>query len=303
MTLTKTQAWILSLRAKTLSAALAPVLLGLAWAHYDQLFTSFWVAFFCAGVALCLQVATNLFNDHADAKHGSDTSQRKGPLRGLQLGVLTEAEVWRAALLFAGLAAVMGFFLLLRGGWPFWVLGAASLYLCYGYTAGFLPLSRHGLGDLFVLIFFGGVATLGTYYLQAAQVSTLAVLQALQVGLLSTVLIAINNYRDLPEDQLTKKHTLAVYLGTKGSRIYITALLLGHVLLQVYWLLWLHEAFMVALVLSLLMSSVVLRDVWQLKPASTKLNNTLAKSGAHLFVYALVQSLTLLWLSFGGSLS
>jgi 1,4-dihydroxy-2-naphthoate octaprenyltransferase len=252
------------------------------------------VAFLCAGVALSLQIATNLFNDHADARHGSDTSERKGPLRGLQLGIISASEIFRAALFCVFLAALMGSYLLFIGGWVFWLLGALSLYLCYGYTAGFLPLSRHGLGDLFVLIFFGGVATLGTYFLQSAEPSPRAALQALQVGLLATVLIAINNYRDLPEDRATGKKTLSVYLGASKSRYYLAFLMVLHLILQGFWVVEIHLLLALPLVLSFLMSLRVMKDIWTLKPGSRDLNKTLAKAGAHLFLYAVVQSLTLL---------
>jgi 1,4-dihydroxy-2-naphthoate octaprenyltransferase len=273
--------FFLSLRPKTLVAAIAPVVLlsHLAWTQEPENFHS--LAFlFCLGVALSLQVATNFLNDLSDQDYGSDTTERKGPLRGLQLGLLTRSQLKTGAFAALGLAAVQGLWLLNRGGWPFFVLGAFSLLFCYGYTAGIFRLARRGLGDLFVLLFFGWVAGMGSYYLQNFSLSLESLVLATQVGLLATVLIAVNNFRDLPEDASTGKRTLAVRLGEKNAKRYIGLLLALVFLMELFW--WKNLGVLTLLpLMSLTFFSALIWKKLGVGPGNYALNKALALGGAN----------------------
>lgn len=283
--------WWLSLRPKTLVAAVVPVLLLTHLAYHEGSAALHGPTFLmCLAVALFLQIATNLLNDLSDSDYGSDTINRKGPLRGLQLGILTRSSVKKGAFFSLILAAVVGGFLLLRGGWPFLILGVASLVLCYGYTAGWLRLARRGLGDLFVLIFFGWVAGMGSYYLQNFTLTWSSFVLSTQVGLLATILIAINNFRDLPEDAATGKHTLAVRLGEKRTKLYIMGLFFSVALLGLYW--W-PQSSVAALIpiASLSLFALLIRRELAVGPGHASLNKALALAGANQMIFALAHIL------------
>ncbi len=185
--------------------------------------------------ALFIQIATNLFNDAIDFKKGADTEHRVGPQRATQMGWLTGKQVMRMAFFFLALAVACGVPLVFRGGETIVIIGVLSLLMAYAYTGGPFPLAYLGLGDLFVVIFFGLVAVGGTYYLQALKFSTAAIVAGIQVGCLSTVLIAVNNLRDSEQDKLVNKRTLAVLLGQNFVRYEILGLYVVAFSLGAYW--------------------------------------------------------------------
>jgi 1,4-dihydroxy-2-naphthoate octaprenyltransferase len=170
-------------------------------------------------------VGTNLVNDYVDFKKGADTPDRLGPVRVTQSGLIAPPTVLGAAFVFFGLATLAGVYLVNVAGWPVVAMGVASLLAGYGYTGGPFPLAYHGLGDVFVFVFFGLVAVNGTYFVQAHQLSTASWLGGITVGALGTTLIVVNNLRDIPTDVLVGKRTLAVRLGVTGSRVEYTLLL------------------------------------------------------------------------------
>ena len=205
--------FLLAARPKTLPAAIVPVWLGcvLAWflsGEFDG-----WLAFHTLMGAVWIQVGTNFFNDAIDSDKGADTEKRLGPMRATASGALSRGAVYGAAVVCLLIAAVFGYLLFQARGWTILAIGIPSLYLCYGYTGGPWPLAYKGLGELFVILFFGLVAVAGTVFVQLGEWRIEAVLLGLQVGLLSAVLISINNLRDREEDAGNNKRTMAVLLG------------------------------------------------------------------------------------------
>lgn len=208
------RAWVLAARPKTLSAAIVPVLMGTALAPRVH-----WPMFFYAlAGAVLIQIATNFFNDALDFKKGADTSERLGPVRVTQAGLIGPSTVMRGAVVCLIGAALCGIPIMLRGGWPMLVVGLLSMAMAYAYTGGPYPLAYHGLGELFVILFFGLIAVGGTYYLHTLQLTREAMLAGLSAGSLATVLIVINNLRDVESDRKSAKKTLAVRFGERFAR-------------------------------------------------------------------------------------
>lgn len=213
--------WLLAARPKTLSAAAVPVMMGSALAAHEPPGVSWWV-FVCAFVgAGLIQIATNFINDALDFKKGTDTAERLGPLRVTQAGLISAQAVMTAAWLCLAGALICGIPLLYRGGWPMLVIGLASVLAAYAYTGGPYPLAYHGLGEIFVLIFFGLVAVGGTFYAHSLQLTQSALAAGVAAGALATVLLVINNLRDVDGDRRSNKRTTVVRFGESFARIEI----------------------------------------------------------------------------------
>ena len=209
------KACFLAARPKTLPAAIVPVWAGcvLAWklsGNFNLL-----LALCTLGGAVAIQIATNFFNDAIDARKGADTERRLGPVRVTASGMMQPRTVMRLATGFLGIAVLCGAVLYQARGWPILAIGIPSLFLAYGYTGGPFPLAYRGMGELFVIGFFGLVAVTGTVFVQTGGWPREALLLGMQIGLLSSILISINNLRDREEDATTGKHTLAVRFGPK----------------------------------------------------------------------------------------
>ncbi|MEO7100317.1 MAG: 1,4-dihydroxy-2-naphthoate octaprenyltransferase [Luteolibacter sp.] len=206
---------ILAARPKTLPAAIVPVWVGcvLAWKLTGTF--NLLLALCTVGGSIAIQIATNFFNDAIDAKKGADTERRLGPTRVTASGLMKPQTVMGIAAGFLGLAVVCGVVLYQARGWPIIAIGIPSLFLAYGYTGGPFPLAYRGMGELFVILFFGLVAVTGTVFIQTGEWPREALLLGGQIGLLSAVLISINNLRDREEDATTGKRTLAVRFGPK----------------------------------------------------------------------------------------
>ena len=209
------RAWLLAARPKTLSAAIVPVIMGTALAAPRI----HWLMFGCAlGGAVLIQIATNFFNDAIDFQKGADTSERLGPMRVTQAGLLGASTVMRAGVVCLAGAALCGIPIILRGGWPMVAVGAISMAMAYAYTGGPFPLAYHGLGELFVILFFGLIAVGGTYYLHTLSLTRDALLAGLGAGCLATALLVINNLRDVDSDRRSAKKTLAARFGERFAR-------------------------------------------------------------------------------------
>src|SRR5579875_2683080 len=252
------RAWMLAIRVPTLSAAVVPVLVGTAIAMRNyRVSPAVFVVTLCA--ALLIQIGTNLTNDLFDFQKGADTGERLGPVRVVQSGLISPRQVaWASAITFAA-AIGLGFYLVMVGGWPIVAIGLAAVASGIAYTGGPWPLGYHGLGDLFVFIFFGLVAVTGTYYVQAGAFSYTALAAAVPVGLLIAAILVVNNVRDIETDRLAGKRTLAVRLGRGATRLqyaaclagaYLVPLLmwLGHQESWLFWLPWLSAPIAVRLV-------------------------------------------------------
>ncbi|MEI7910883.1 MAG: 1,4-dihydroxy-2-naphthoate octaprenyltransferase [Verrucomicrobiota bacterium] len=210
-------ACLLAARPKTLPAAVVPVWAAcvLAWKLTGVFHLT--LALCTLGGAVAIQIATNFFNDAIDSHKGADTARRLGPKRVTASGLLSPRAVLGLALGFLLLAAGFGSVLYQARGWPILIIGGPSLFLAYGYTGGPFPLAYRGLGEVFVILFFGFVAVAGTVFIQTGTWPPAAGLLGLQIGLLSAVLISINNLRDRAEDATTGKRTLAVRFGHQAA--------------------------------------------------------------------------------------
>lgn len=228
--------WLLATRPKTLTAALVPIAVGTALAHARGFVLDWRISVLALVSVTFIQIGTNLVNDAIDFKKGADTEKRIGPKRVTQSGLLTPRQVMTGAFVCFALAMATGIPLVIAGGWVIVAIGLLSLLLAYGYTGGPFPLAYLGLGDLFVFLFFGLVAVGGIYFLQSGGWDLSAGVAGAQVGLLATVLIAINNLRDREGDVLVGKRTLAVRLGVTGSRAEILVLCVAPYVLNLYWL-------------------------------------------------------------------
>jgi 1,4-dihydroxy-2-naphthoate octaprenyltransferase len=218
--------WLEAARPRTLPAAIAPIGVGWAVALHEGSASSV-VAAVCLLTALLLQVGANLANDVFDFERGADATGRLGPPRATQRGLVSPEAMRRAAFAVLALAATVGTLLIAQGGWPIAVAGALALAAAAAYTGGPWRLGYHGLGDLTVFVFFGGVGVVGSHYVQALSLSSVAVVAAVPVGLLATAILVVNNLRDLETDHRAGKRTLAVMMGERATRWYYVALVLG----------------------------------------------------------------------------
>ena len=210
--------WILGARTRTLPAAITPVIVGAAIAYpkFNLLNT-----LLCLVVGLALQIAVNYANDYSDGVRGTD-SERVGPTRLVASGLATAAEVKRAAYIAFSIAAIAGFYLSMRSSLALLVIGALAIISAWRYTGGNNPYGYRGLGELYVFIFFGLVATLGTFYAQTGIITLEATVAAISNGAVSCALLAVNNIRDIESDTKAGKLTLAARIGdTRARRFYM----------------------------------------------------------------------------------
>ncbi|MGI6065743.1 MAG: 1,4-dihydroxy-2-naphthoate polyprenyltransferase [Bacillota bacterium] len=266
--------WLLAIRPKTLPAATGPVIVGSAIAFGEHAFR-FGPACAALLAALLLQIGSNLANDVFDYKKGTDTKERTGPLRVTQAGLLTPGQVIAGMWAVFALAFLIGLYLIWLGGWPVLAIGLLSIASAIAYTGGPYPLGYHGLGELFVFIFFGPVAVCGTYYVQALNVSTLAWWASIPVGLLTTAILVVNNIRDLENDKKAGKRTLAVRLGQSGTqREFLFLLTVSYAIPLFLWLSGQTSPWVLICWLSLPLAKHLYRDIRTKKGAP--LNATLA---------------------------
>ncbi|MCL2011764.1 MAG: 1,4-dihydroxy-2-naphthoate polyprenyltransferase [Cystobacterineae bacterium] len=210
-------AWLWASRPRTLVAAAVPVAVGSALAWKDACFRADTMLVALLG-ALLIQVGTNLSNDYFDWRRGADNEARLGPARATQQGWLPPKAVLSAALLCFVLAFVSGLYLVWVAGWPILCVGLLSLVAGYIYTGGPFPLAYHGLGDIFVFVFFGLVAVGGTYFVQSFRWSADAFWLGSMVGAWGVALLAVNNVRDAKTDAQANKRTLVVRFGEAFGR-------------------------------------------------------------------------------------
>jgi 1,4-dihydroxy-2-naphthoate octaprenyltransferase len=280
------RAWALAARPKTLTAAAAPVAVGVGVAALHDVVSPLPALGALVG-ALLIQIATNLANDYYDWVRGGDTHERVGPLRVTQAGLLAPGTVYRGMLAVMAAALLVGVYLVWAGGWPVLVLGLASLACAVLYTGGPWPLAYHGLGDAFVFVFFGLVAVGGTVWVQARAWPADALLAGVAMGALTTAILVVNNLRDIPTDAKAGKRTLAVRLGVAGTRVEYL-LLLGVALavppVGLAWLDWPRAALAALAVVPLCIGPVrrvlAFQDPRELFPALGETSRVVALYGA-----------------------
>ena len=216
--------WILAARPKTLVASAVPVFvagsLGFSHGSFDLL-----ILVACLLCSLCLQIATNFINDAADFERGADTATRVGPARMAQSGRITTKQLYGAAFGLLSLTFLLGTYLVWLGGWPIVFVGIASILSAVAYTSGPYALAYYGLGDLFVLLFFGLIAVGGTYYLLTHEISSTVLVVGMMIGLHITSLIVVNNARDIEEDRKVGKKTIAARLGLRKTQAYYSLII------------------------------------------------------------------------------
>ena len=228
--------WIIGARLRTLPAAIAPVVVATALAGSNA---SLIPALLALVVSLALQVGVNYANDYSDGIRGTDAN-RVGPTRITASGLATASSVKAAAFIACGVGAVAGLALSAMTSWWLIAVGALAILAAWGYTGGKNPYGYLGLGELFVFIFFGVVATVGTFYVQTEQISRDALLASIPMGTFSCALLAVNNIRDRALDAPMGKRTLAVRLGDRKSRTLFVALItLGYLAVFAMGNLWL----------------------------------------------------------------
>jgi 1,4-dihydroxy-2-naphthoate polyprenyltransferase len=221
----KTNIWIAGARPRTLPAAISPVLVGTALIRRDHHSINYLNALLALFVSLLLQIAVNYSNDYSDGIRGTDNN-RVGPVRLVASGLASARAVKQAAFICFAIASALGTILAIRVSWWLVLVGLVSIFAAWNYTGGKRPYGYSGLGEISVFIFFGLVATVGSYVVQSHRISWQSVLISVPVGALSCSLLAINNLRDLPKDSLVGKKTVAVRLGDKRARAMFNALLL-----------------------------------------------------------------------------
>ena len=276
---------LLASRPKTLPAAIVPVWAGcvLAW-KLDGAFDLKLALCTLLG-AVFIQIATNFFNDAIDHRKGADTERRTGPVRVTASGLMSPRAVMGVACGFLAAALACGVVLYQARGWPIVVIGVPSLFLAYGYTGGPFPLAYRGMGELFVILFFGLVAVTGTVFIQTGNWPAEGLLLGAQVGLLSAVLISINNFRDREEDSTTGKRTLAVRFGPKFAAATIWLEIKLALFGGLAWIAFGHPAWFLAGAPLLFLGMRILWGVLTL-PAGPAFNRLLAMAGAQLILFA-----------------
>ena len=225
--MTTREQWVAGARPKTLPAVISPVIVGTAFAGYNANALNFLLALI---VGLGLQVGVNYANDYSDGIKGTD-SDRVGPMRLVGSGAATAEAVKRAALFSIGIAALAGVMLAARTSWLLLVIGALAILAAWTYTGGPKPYGYYALGDVSVFLFFGLVATLGTYFVHTESISIEVILAAIAMGCLSCAILVLNNLRDLEKDKAAKKITLAVKIGDGATRSMLHGLFIAPILI------------------------------------------------------------------------
>ncbi len=279
--MTSIAVWMEAARPKTLIAAISPVFIGSFLAFLAGSF-SLTTALCTLGAALGVQISTNLANDLFDFLKGADTAERKGPRRMTQSGLISPKQMKWGLICLMAISALLGSYLVLLGGVPLATLLIFSLLFAVIYTGGPYPLAYLGLGEIFVFLFFGPIATLGTFYLQTGATSLSVFLAGIGPGLLSTALLVINNLRDLKEDMKSGKKTLPVRFGMRFGKMEYTLLLLLAPLSLLFIAPFPKSLFILLLFLP---EAPLLYSVWQREESHGLL---LEKTGQLLLVYTLL---------------
>lgn len=284
--ISKIESWLLASRPKTLPAAVMPVFVGTAIAVHDGAFfaPAAIVALICS---VLIQVGTNFINDLYDFLKGSDKKERLGPTRVLASGLITANEMKIGIAVVFGSAFLFGLYLVYLSDWLIFIIGILSLIAGYAYTAGPYPLAYNGLGDIFVFIFFGFVGTIGTYYIQTLEITPFVFWASIPVGALITNILVVNNYRDIEEDKVAGKRTLAVMYGGRFSRMqYLLFMIVSYAILLVVYLTFKQSFFVFLPLLTLPIAIKLIKMIFN--TTGKDLNETLALTAKLSALYGLL---------------
>jgi len=284
----------LATRPKTLWAAVAPVIIGTAMAIEAGGFH--WPAALAALLsAIMIQIGTNYANDYFDFKQGADTHERQGPLRVTQAGLISPKEMKHATIIAFSFALLVGIYLVIRGGWPIIAIGLLSIACGVLYTAGPFALGYKGLGDLFVLIFFGPAAVGGTFYVQTLQINWQVILAGLAPGLMSVAILTVNNLRDIHTDFASGKKTLAVRFGVAFAKTeYVTAVFIASIIPFILWHTSSSHPLASLAIITMFTAIPSFKKVFSYQTGQ-ELNEVLESTGKLLLLYSLVFSAGWLW--------
>ena len=284
------QIWLLAARPKTLWAGIIPVIVGTVMAFEAGKFhlISFLATLACA---VLIQVGTNFANDLFDFQKGTDNNSRKGPMRVTQARLVTPYQMKVATITVLALAFLVGMYLVWRAGWPILIIGLLSILFAVLYTGGPFPLGYTGLGDIFVLIFFGPVAVGGTYYIMAGHITRAVLLAGFAPGMIATAILVVNNLRDMESDRKSGKNTLAVQFGANFAKAEYLAMICGAMLLPmiIYFIEGRHGWAILA-ALYILPAVPVIRKVFTVADGHA-LNDALAGTARLMAVFGLLFSL------------
>jgi 1,4-dihydroxy-2-naphthoate polyprenyltransferase len=285
--------WLVAARPRTLPAAVAPVLVGTSLAGSESVFRP--LAFAAALIgSVFIQVGTNLSNDYSDARRGADTEDRLGPVRVTAGGLMPPRTVLIGTYVAFGIAVAAGAYLAAIAGWQLLVVGAASILAGVLYTGGPRPYGYEGLGELFVFMFFGVVAVVGSYYVQTEELRWEAFALSVPVGLLASAILVVNNVRDIETDRRAGKRTVAVKLGRdRARRLYVAMLVLAFAVPPIVWLAGGLSAWILLSLGALPLAPPLWRTV-ATKTDGPSLNLALAGTGRLLAVYSILLSVGVL---------
>jgi 1,4-dihydroxy-2-naphthoate polyprenyltransferase len=279
--------WIIAARPRTLPAAVAPVLVGTALAGTQDVFRP--LAFVCALIgSVFIQIGTNLSNDYSDARRGADTEDRLGPVRVTAGGLMPPRQVLVGTYVAFGIAVAAGAYLIAIAGWQLLVVGAASILAGVLYTGGPRPYGYEGLGELFVFLFFGVVAVVGSYYVQTEHLRFIAFALSVPVGLLVSAILVVNNVRDIETDRRAGKRTLAVRLGRERARLLFAVMVsVAFVVPVAVWLGGGLSAWLLLTLAALPLVPPLVRTVYT-RSDGPSLNRALADTGRLVAVFSLL---------------
>jgi 1,4-dihydroxy-2-naphthoate octaprenyltransferase len=281
--------WLVASRPRTLPAAVAPVLVGTSLAATEGVFKP--LRFACALIgSVFIQIGTNLANDYSDARRGADTEDRLGPVRVTAGGLMPPKQVLVGTYVAFGVAVAAGAYLIAVAGWQLLLVGAASIAAGVLYTGGPRPYGYEGLGELFVFLFFGVVAVVGSYFVQVERLEWQAFALSVPVGLLASAILVVNNVRDVDTDRRAGKLTLAVKLGRERARRLFDAMLALAFASPI--VIWVADGLSVCVLFPLLSLplAVPLRRTVATRTDGPSLNAALAATGRLLAVYSLLLS-------------
>jgi 1,4-dihydroxy-2-naphthoate polyprenyltransferase len=286
--------WLVAARPRTLPAAVAPVLVGTSLAIGEGTFRV--LAFICALVgSIFIQIGTNLSNDYSDARRGADTEDRLGPVRVTAGGLMPPRTVLIGTYVAFGIAVLAGVYLIVIAGWQLLLVGAASILAGVLYTGGPKPYGYEGLGEVFVFLFFGVVAVVGSYFVQTEDLRWEAFALSVPVGLLAAGILLVNNIRDADTDRRAGKRTLAVRLGRGGARrLFVACLVIAYLAVPVVAIFGRDISPLVLLALLSLPLAIPLVRVVRERTDGPSLNEALARTGMLLALFSLLLSIGLL---------
>jgi 1,4-dihydroxy-2-naphthoate polyprenyltransferase len=281
------KAWIEAARLRTLPAAFSPVLIGASLAYADMRF-SFTITIIILICALLIQIGTNFANDYYDFVKGADNSDRVGFTRATASGIIKPGTMRFAAWITMALAFFTGLYLVWHGGWIILVIGILSILFGIAYTGGPFPLAYNGLGDVFVFLFFGFAAVMGTYYLNTLEFSMAAFWASLAAGALTTCILIVNNLRDSITDKKYGKNTLGVRFGDRFLKIEYLLLMVLAFSVPPHFMY--REGFDLPVMMPMLLlpfAAFLIYRIWTIieKP---KLNKVLAQTAAILLLFSIL---------------